>query len=142
MAGKGRSEQMNAVQSKVPQALRKWFFIHFVVDFIFAIPLMFAPVFFLSGLGWQVVDPVASRLVAAALFGIGLKSLLSYKATVETYKAMLNLKIIWSLAAITGLILSLLQGNQGRPLALWMLLLVFIFFHALWLYWKIKISRL
>ncbi len=133
---------MNAVQSKVPQALRKWFFIHFVVDFIFAIPLMFTPVFFLSSLGWQVVDPVASRLVAAALFGIGLKSLLSYKATVETYKAMLNLKIIWSLAAITGLILSLLQGNQGRPLALWMLLLVFIFFHALWLYWKIKISRL
>ena len=133
---------MNAVQSKVPQALRKWFFIHFVVDFIFAIPLMFAPVFFLSSLGWQVVDPVASRLVAAALFGIGLKSLLSYKATVETYQAMLNLKIIWSLAAITGLILSLLQGNQGRPLALWMLLLVFIFFHALWLYWKIKISRL
>lgn len=142
MAGNGGSEQMNAVQSKVPQALRKWFFIHFVVDFIFAIPLMFTPVFFLSSLGWQVVDPVASRLVAAALFGIGLKSLLSYKATVETYKAMLNLKIIWSLAAITGLILSLLQGNQGRPLALWMLLLVFIFFHALWLYWKIKISRL
>lgn len=133
---------MTAAQSEVPQALRKWFFIHFVVDFIFAIPLMFAPVFFLSSLGWQVVDPVSSRLVAAALLGIGLESLLSYNAPVETYKGMLNLKIIWSLAAITGLILSLLQGSQGRPLALWMLLLAFIFFNALWLYWKIKISRL
>ncbi len=133
---------MTAVQSEVPQALRKWFLIHFVVDFIFAIPLLITPVFFLSSLGWQIVDPVASRLVAAALFGIGFESLLSYKAPVETYNGMLNLKIIWSLAAITGLILSLLQGSQGRPIALWLLLLVFIFFNALWLYWKIKISRL
>ncbi len=133
---------MTATQSEVPQALRKWFLIHFVVDFIFAIPLMFAPVLFLSRLGWQVVDPVASRLIAAALFGIGLESLLSYKASVETYQGMLNLKIIWSLAAITGLIISLLQGSQGRPIALWLLLLIFIFFNALWLYWKVKISRL
>ncbi len=133
---------MAAAQSKVPRTLRKWFLIHFLVDVIFAIPLMFAPVSFLSSLGWQVVDPVASRLVAAALFGIGLESLLSYKAPVETYQGMLNLKIIWSLAAITGLVLSLLQGSQGRPLALWLLLMIFIFFNALWLYWKIKISRL
>ncbi len=133
---------MNARQIEVPQALRKWFLVHFIVDVIFAVPLMIAPVFFLSSLGWQVVDPVASRLVAAALFGIGLESFMSYKASVETYNGMLNLKITWSLAAITGLILSLLQGSHGRPLALWLLLLIFIFFNALWLYWKIKISRL
>lgn len=133
---------MTATQRKVPQALRKWFLIHFVVDFIFAIPLMFAPIPFLNSLGWQVVDPVGSRLVAAALFGIGLESLLSYKAPMETYQGMLNLKLTWSLAAMTGLIISILQGSQGRPIALWLLLLIFIFFNALWLYWKIKISHL
>ncbi len=133
---------MTAVRSEVPQALRKWFLIHFVVDIIFAIPLMFAPVYFLSSLGWQVVDPVASRLVAAALFGIGIESLLSYKAPVATYQGMLNLKIIWSFAAAAGLILSLLQHSQGGPIALWLLLLVFLFFNALWVFWKIKLGRI
>jgi hypothetical protein len=79
--------------------------------------------------------------VAAALFGIGLESLLSYNAPVETYKGMLNLKITWSFGAIVGLILSLVQGDHGRPAALWLLLLVFVFFNVLWIYWKIKISR-
>ncbi len=133
---------MTALHSQVPRALRKWFLIHFVVDIIFAIPLMFTPLLFLSSLGWQVVDPVASRLVAAALFGIGFESLLTYKAPVETYKGMLNFKIIWSFAAIIGLILSLLQNSHGRPVVLWLLLIVFIFFNALWIFWKIKIARL
>ncbi len=120
------------IQSEVPQALRKWFLVHFLIDFIFAIPLMIIPVQFLNSLGWQVVDPVAARLVAAALFGIGIESLLSYKAPVETYGGMLNLKIIWSFGAIIGLILSLLQGDQGRPVTLWFLLLLFIAFNTLW----------
>jgi hypothetical protein len=126
---------------EVPLALRKWFLVHFLIDFIFAIPLMFIPVMLLTSMGWQAVDPVAARLVAAALFGIGLESLLSYNAPVETYKGMLNLKITWSFGAIVGLILSLVQGDQGRPAVLWLLLLVFVFFNGLWIYWKIKISR-
>lgn len=130
------------IRDEVPQALRKWFLVHFFVDFIFAIPLMIIPVTFLESLGWQVVDPVAARLVAAALFGIGIESLLSYKAPVEIYKGMLSLKIIWSLGAITGLTLSLLQGDQGRSIVLVLLLLVFVFFNGLWVYWKVRISRI
>lgn len=130
------------IRNEVPQALRKWFLVHFLIDFIFAVPLMIIPGSFLNSLGWQVVDPVAARLVAAALFGIGIESLLSYKAPLETFKGMLNLKIIWSLGAITGLTLSLLQGDQGRAVALWLLLMVFVFFNFLWIYWKVKISRL
>jgi len=130
------------IQGEVPQALRKWFLVHFLIDFIFAIPLMVIPVSFLTSLGWQVVDPVAARLVAAALFGIGIESLLSYKAPAETYQGMLNLKVIWSFGATIGLILSLLQGDQGRPVTLWFLLLVFVAFNILWIYWKVKISRI
>jgi hypothetical protein len=103
---------------------------------------MFAPVLFLGSLGWQVVDPIAARLVAAALIGIGLESLLCYKASAETYRSMLNLKIIWSTAAITGLIISMLQENQGRMLVLSLLLLVFLFFNGLWVFWRIKIAKL
>jgi hypothetical protein len=133
---------MDIVTKEVPKALRKWFLVHFIIDTIFAIPLMFIPVLFLGSLGWQVVDPIAARLVAAALFGIGLESLLCYNAPVETYKGMLNLKIIWSTGAIAGLLVSLLQESQGRLIILSLLILVFIFFNGLWIFWKIKIAKL
>ncbi|MBW6463237.1 MAG: hypothetical protein K0B84_03520 [Firmicutes bacterium] len=133
---------MSVLTKEVPKALRIWFIVHFIIDFIFAIPLMFVPVLFLSSLGWQVVDPIAARLVSAALFGIGLESLLCYKAPVETYKGMLNLKIIWSTAAIAGLLISLLQEDQGKLIVLSLLLVVFLFFNGLWVFWKIKIAKL
>lgn len=130
-----------AMNKEVPQALRNWFLFHFVVDIMFAIPLLIFPVYFLKILDWKIVDPVAARLVAAALFGIGIVSFLSYKSTLDTYKAMLNLKIFWSLGAITGLTISLIQRDQDRPFALWLLLFVFVAFNCLWGYWKIRISR-
>ncbi len=129
------------MKKEVPKALRNWFLVHFIVDVLFAVPLLAAPVYFLTALGWQVVDPVAARLVAAALLGIGIESLLSYKSPAETYLGMLNLKIIWSLAAVAGLILSLAGGAQGRPPALWLLLFVFAAFNVLWIYWRIRLAR-
>lgn len=132
---------MDGVRREVPRALKNWFLVHFVVDVMFAIPLMVIPVYFLSILGWQVVDPVAARLVAAALFGIGVESLLSYNSSLDNYKGLLNLKIIWSLAALIGLLISLIQGDQGRPAVLWLLIFTFILFNGLWVYWKVKISR-
>ena len=133
---------MDIMTKELPKALRNWFLVHFIIDILFAIPLMFAPVLLLGSLGWQVVDPIAARLVAAALFGIGLESLLCYNAPVDTYKGMLNLKIIWSTGAIAGLIISLLQEDQGRLIVLSLLLLVFIFFNGLWVFWKIKMAKL
>jgi NADH:ubiquinone oxidoreductase subunit K len=48
----------------------------------------------LTLLGFQTVDPVASRLVAAALFGIGIESLLVRRAPLDRFVSMLSLKII------------------------------------------------
>lgn len=128
------------MRKEVPNALKKWFLIHFIVDILFAVPLLLAPVSFLQLLGWQVIDPVAARLVAAALFGIGIESLIAYKSARDTYISMLNLKILWSLGAVVGLLISLIQGDQGRPPALWLLLLSFLFFNGLWVYWRFKLS--
>jgi hypothetical protein len=126
----------------VPKALKTWFVIHFAADILFAVPLMFFPVAFLQMLGWEVVDPVAARIAAAALFGIGIESFLGRNAPVSTFKGMLRLKIIWSAAAILGFALSLLQGAQGRPVALWLVLLIFVAFNVLWVYWLRRIKRL
>ncbi|MDA1329576.1 MAG: hypothetical protein O3B43_00695 [Chloroflexi bacterium] len=122
----------------VPDMLRKWFVVHFAVDMAFAIPLMLAPEFTLKLFGWQVVDPLATRLVAAALFGIGIESYLGRNAGVEAYQGMLRLKIIWSLAAVIGIGWSLLQGALPNTYAGWILLLVFIGFNGLWIYWRRK----
>ncbi len=78
----------------VPSSLRTWFVIHFLADVIFALPLFLAPRWTLSLLGWPAVDPLATRLVAAALFGIGIQSLLGRGEGAAAFRALLNLKII------------------------------------------------
>lgn len=126
----------------VPKALRTWFVIHFVIDILFAIPLMLAPTDALDLFGWQTVDPFTSRLAAAALFGIGIESYLGRNAGAAVYRGMLNLKVIWSSAAVIGLTLSLAQDAQGRPLFAWVVLAIFAGFNILWLYWRAQLNRL
>jgi hypothetical protein len=125
----------------VPAALRVSFVIHFWADIVAAVPLFVAPVYVLELLGWQTVDPVATRLVAAALFGIGIESLLARNAGRATYRGMLNLKVIWSAAATMGLAWGLVDGAHGRPLLLWAAFGIFLAFHILWLYWRVKLGR-
>ena len=45
----------------VPRALRCWFVVHGVVDWVFAVPLFLFPEALLRALGWTVVDPMAAR---------------------------------------------------------------------------------
>jgi hypothetical protein len=55
-----------------------------------------------------------------------------------TYRAMLNLKIIWSLSAIVGIGLSILDG--APPMA-WGFLAIFGSFSAIWIWYRIKLSN-
>ena len=113
--------------------------VHFAFDVVFAVPLLLAPEWLLPRLGWLFVDPVTSRLVGAALMGIGVQSLLGRNAGIETFRAMLNLKIIWSASATFGLGLALLRG--GPPVAGLFLLVPaphpssWRTFRRYWLYW-------
>ena len=68
---------------KVPGSLRLWFVVHFAVDLVFALPLLLIPEWLMPLLGWSCVDPITSRLVGAALMGIGGASLLERKASAE-----------------------------------------------------------
>lgn len=125
----------------VPQALKTWFVIHFLTDMLFAIPLMVAPIWTLGLFGWTSIDPFTARLVSAALFGIGIESFLARDAGLETYRSMLTLKIIWSLAAVAGISISLIQGAQGRPWFAWVILAIFVGFNFLWIYWRIRLKK-
>ena len=120
------------------KGLRTWFVIHFIADFLFGLPLLLAPVWTMTLLGWTSVDPATTRLVGAALLGIGGESWLGRNANLETYKAMLNLKIIWSLSAIFAIAASILQG---APLMSWAILGIFVVFSARWITYRVEIDK-
>lgn len=126
----------------IPAGLRRSFIVHFVADLVFAVPLFIAPEWTLTTLGWQSVDPFTTRIAAAALFGVGIESFLGRDAPIEVYRGMLNLKLIWSLACVVGIALSLSQRAQGSPKMAWGFLLIFVLFHALWIYWRLVVKRL
>ena len=126
------------MRAMVPNSLRRWFVVHFFADLAFAIPLFLAPEFTLGLLGWECVDPVATRLVAAALFGIGIESLIGRNADRESFLTMLNLKVIWSATASLGILWSVLDGG---PVMAWGLFAIFLGFHTVWLRYRIVLGR-
>ena len=122
----------------VPDSLRRWFVAHFVADILFAVPMIVAPVFTLRAFGWSAVDPVTTRLVGAALVGIGVQSLLGRDEGIEVYRAMLSLKCLWSAAAVLGLALSI---AQGAPTMTWGFLAIFVSFAIVWNYYRLTLTR-
>ncbi|MCP4143287.1 MAG: hypothetical protein GY755_23865 [Chloroflexi bacterium] len=123
----------------VPKSLRTWFVIHFIADFLFAIPLLIAPVWMLTLFGWPSIDPFTARLVGAALVGIGGASLLERNASAEAFRAMLNLKLLWASAAIIGMTVTMLTGNY--PLIGWGIVLIFVGFFFIWLYYRNQLKE-
>ena len=126
-----------AKSSEVPASLRRWFVVHFWADMLFAVPLFVAPAWFLGLCGWTAVDPVTARLVAAALFGIGIQSLLGRDESQGAFRAMLNLKCIWSGAALLGFAVSL---AQGAPPMTWAFVVVFAGFATVWNTYRVRLG--
>ena len=121
---------------EVPKSLRTWFIIHFYADMSFGIPLLIFPELVMPMLGWTTLDPISTRVVGAALMGIGIESYLGRNASVEVFRAMLNLKVIWSSSAILGIGLGLLQGG---PQAGWLFMGIFVIFWFIWIYYWRKL---
>jgi len=127
---------MEVDRTDVPKSLRAWFVAHFVIDILIALPMLFVPEFFMPLFGWSTVDPITSRLVGAALLGIGVESLLGRNANREVFKAMLNLKIIWSSGAVLGIGLGIATGG---PRIAWLFLGLFAAFFGLWSYYRLSL---
>lgn len=121
----------------VPKNLRRWFVLHFIIDILFAIPLMIIPDQFLTLVMWEPIDTLAARIVGAALLGIGFGGFLSKDEEIEAYRAMLNIKIIWSLSAILGIVLTMLRG---APVFAWLMLLLFVIFGIVWMRYRVLLG--
>jgi hypothetical protein len=121
----------------VPNGLRTWFVIHFVADVLVGIPLLFFPQVLLNLFGWKTYDPIMSRLVGAALMGIGVESLLGRNANADTFRAMLNLKVIWASSALIAIGLGISEG--AAPTA-WLFLGIFFVFWCVWVYYRLRLK--
>ena len=130
--------EMNKSQNHIPQGLRTWFVIHFVADMLFAIPLLFFPEKIMPWFGWVEIDPIMSRLVGAALLGIGVESLLSKNASKEVFRPFLRLKIIWAVGAILGIALGI---SAGGPIQAWIFLAIFSIFLLVWVYYHYQLNK-
>jgi len=124
-----------AAADPVPASLRTMFVIHFWADICVAVPLFLAPEALLGWLGWPAVDPLAARLVACALFGIGIESLLGRNADAGAFRAMLTLKVIWSATAAAGIAWTILAAPAAAPYpaVAWGFFAIFAGFHGIWL---------
>lgn len=130
---------INPPLMKIPQSLKYWFILHFVLDMLFAIPLIAAPVATLTYFGFEITEPaLMARLVGAALIGVGGTSLLAHKKGLESYNSLLTLKILWSHAAVLAILLAILEG---APEITWLILSIFIVFAIVWDYYKIKLNK-
>ena len=136
-----RQEDTKVYTEPVPAALKFWFIVHFAADLLFAIPLLVAPFWLLQSLGWESIDPIAARMTAAALFGIGIESFLARNKPRDSYKPMLNLKIIWSCGAIIGILVTQIATPDMAPPMSWAVLGIFAAFNVLWIYWRIRLER-
>ena len=131
---------MNTNHNPIPTALKNFFILHFWIDILFAIPLMIIPGLFLEWVGWPYLDPLTVRLVAAALFGIGIESYLGRNKDRTGYLGMLRLKIIWSFMACIGILIGLLT-QPVQPIFGFLILGIFIVFNVLWSYWYFQLTR-
>lgn len=131
-------ESFQGGNSPIPESLRSWFLIHFIVDYIVATPLFLWPVQTLAILGLEGADPFMPRLVAAALFAIGGISFLVRNASRDVYRHLLTLKIIWSVTAIIGILFSYIQTGNFT-----LLIVAFVFgmFSIVWMYYLFAIIR-
>ena len=90
----------------------------------------------LRALSWTTIDPVAPRLVGAALAGIGIESLIGRNDSADAFRAMLRLKCVWSGVAVLGMTLSIFQG---APPITWALLGIFVVFGSLLNYYRLRL---
>lgn len=125
---------------EVPRMLRHWFVLHCLVNVVFALPLLIAPVWTLELLGWTTIDPLGARLCAAAFLGIGVESFLSRHAPVASYHTMLRLMIIWSVSASVAVAWSLADGV--RAWGAFAAQGLFVLFSIAWIYWTARLYRM
>jgi hypothetical protein len=122
----------------IPVSIRRWFLAHFALNVLIGAPLLLIPKTFLGGMGWITIDPASTRFCGAALLAVGIQSLLTCNEGHHALRTMLNFKMVWSWAAIAGLVFA---AAEGAPNPVWAFLALFIATSGLWFHLRVQLAE-
>ena len=119
------------------KSFRYTFLAHAVVAVLFGAPLLFFPGQFLGWFGWQLVDPVLSRMLGAALLTLAWSSYRGWQAKERAQvSVLLEMEAAFTVLGALGVLRTLLSGSYlGYILGfVWLLFAILALFALAWLY--------
>lgn len=115
------------------RSLKITFLIHAIVALILGLALLAAPGRTLNLFDWSPIDPIASRVLGAALLAMAWSSLRGYLAdSWEQVELLVELETTFTVLAATGMIRHLLVGSW--PWFPWTIFVILVLFAIAWVY--------
>ena len=113
--------------------LRTTFLIHAPLSLLFGIVFYLIPRIWSDLVNWTPFDATMTRLMGTAALAIGVMSWLAYRANSwEEVRIPVQFEIVFTVA---GALISLYAYFfAGAPIFLWLIIIIFVVFGALWIY--------
>lgn len=119
------------------RSLRITFVLHAVVAFVFGLGLLIIPGRLLELFNWRPIDPLISRMLGAALVGLGWGSYRGWRANLlEEVEILLQVEAVFTVLACVGLLRHLLVASF--PWYVWMIFAIYAIFAIAWVYHLIR----
>ena len=113
--------------------LKSTLIVHTVLAVLFGLPLLGMPGRFLNFFGWAPVDPLISRMLGAALLGMGWTSWRAFKANRrEVAQPVIEAGLVVCGLAAVGIAWNML--GAGWPWMVWLVLALYVILAAAWLW--------
>ena len=122
------------------RGLRVTFLVHAVVAAVAGLLLFFIPGRFLQSIGWAPIDPIASRLLGAAMLSLAWSSFRGWRASEWAEVAILvEMEVILTVLACVGLLRHLLVG--WWPWMPWSAFAIYALFAIAWIVFLVQGRR-
>jgi hypothetical protein len=119
------------------RALRTVFLVHAAVAVVFGVPLLIVPGRFLTWVGWAPIDPIAGRLVGAALLALGWGSYRGWQAAERRdVRFLVEVEVAFTALACVGLARHLFVAHY--PLFPWLVFGLFLAFALVWGFFLVR----
>jgi len=119
------------------KALKTLFGVHAVVAVVFGLPLLIIPGRLLMWVGWAPIDPIAGRLLGAAMLALAWSSFRGWQATDRARVAILvEMEAVYCVLACVGLLRHLLIARY--PWFPWFVFAIYLVFALAWIYFLVK----
>lgn len=115
------------MKEKIVKWLKLTFLIHFFIGILFGIIYMIFPDFFFTLIGWTYNDPVATRVLGAAMTGFAISSLLAWRETDWLkVKIIVQMEMVWLVLGTVMLFISAFIFFP--PIFIWFIIALFLAF--------------